>query len=256
MNLRLIKKRVQWAFLRCLGRKEIITETEFGCRIILNFSDVSAGYIYSGRYEREETKLIGKLVKPGMTVMDIGANIGYFTLLMATLVGPKGRVHAFEPNPKVLYRLRRNISANPGLSDGRIVVHPVALGDKHGEADFYCPVEGSEGVGGLKDIKRAPLDNIFRVPVLTLDTLVEENGIGAIDFIKMDIEGGELDVIRGSDQTLKQIKPTILFEAFEMNTAAYGYRVFDILAYLENRSYRVMQAGESFNFLATPRAGK
>jgi hypothetical protein len=68
----------------------------------------------------------------------------------------------------------------------------------------------------------------------------------------MDIEGGELDVLRGGARMLEILRPTILFEAYEANTAPYGYRVFEILSFLEQRGYIVKQAGMSFNFLAMP----
>ncbi len=112
---------------------------------------------------------------------------------------------------------------------------------------------GREGVGGLKDIQRAPLGKVIKVAVQTLDRFLAEQSIARVDFIKMDVEGGELGVLRGAARMLKELRPTILFEAYEDNTAHYNYRVFDILSYLEQREYQVKQAGMSYNFIAIPR---
>lgn len=132
------------------------------------------------------------LIKLGMTVFDIGANIGYFTLLMARLVSNAGQVYVFEPNPDMLNELIKNIKINPELSDGRIIIQKEALGNANGQKTFYCPIEGHQGVGGLKNTERAPLEKIITVKVNTLDDYIERNDIKKIDFIKMDIEGGEL----------------------------------------------------------------
>jgi hypothetical protein len=94
----------------------------------------------------------------------------------------------------------------------------------------------------------------IQVPVATLDEVVERHRIRSLDFVKMDVEGGELDVLRGAAHVLTAMKPVLLFEAFELNAAPYGYRVYEILSYLEQRGYTVRQAGMSTNFIAVPRA--
>jgi FkbM family methyltransferase len=248
-------RRLKWLTYRhLLPCRSIVTfDHSLGSRLRLEFSDVSAPHIYFGTYEREETSLIRELVRPGMTVLDIGANIGYFTLLIASKLGPHGTVHAFEPNPAMLTRLKENIALNPEYNDGRVVFHQVALGANTGEANFFCPVLGHEGVGGLRNTGRAPLSHILRLPVQTLDLFLESEGIGKLDLIKLDVEGGELDVMRGGERTLAAFRPMILFEACELNTLAYGYRVFELLSYLEQRNYVVTQAGLGQNFLATPK---
>jgi FkbM family methyltransferase len=247
-------RRLKWAWFRGLRRPSIVYDHYLGYRLKLLSSDDPTHDIYFGRYEPEETGKILELVQPGMTVLDVGANLGYFTLLMALRVGPEGKVHAFEPNPAMHKRLLDNLALNPRYADGRVAVYRLALSASTGEADFFCPADGNEGVGGLRDTKRAPVVGVARVSTQRLDELVETQRITKLDFIKMDIEGGELDALRGAERTLSGMKPVILFEAYELNTAPYGYRVFEILSYLEERGYVVTQAGMmAFNFLATPK---
>jgi len=244
--------RCKWTLLKRLGDGRIHADVQ-GLRLALEFTDVSARQIYFGQYEKEEAECITGQVKPGMVTFDIGANLGYFTLLLARLAGPHGRVYAFEPNPAMQGRLAENILLNPGLDDGRIKLETVALGAQAGEADFFCPVQGHDGAGGLKDTRRAPLQKVIKVRVTALDEFVSARGVEKLDFIKMDVEGGELDVLRGAERVLSELRPVILFEACEENTAPYGYRVEGILSYLEQRGYSVKQAGGGYNFLAVAR---
>lgn len=242
-----------WAAARRLGCRTLTARTREGHRLKLRLQNPSAWPIYYGSYEPEETGLIGRLVKPGMVTMDVGANIGYFTVLMAHLVGPTGCVHAFEPNPRVCRELEFNIGLNPELKDGRIAVHNLALGSQNETADFFCPVSGQEGVGGLKDTRRVPVAGVIRVPVCTLDEVLQQHNLARVDFLKMDIEGGEFDLLRGSPRVLTELRPSILFEAYEVNTSAYGYRVFELLSFLEGQGYTVRQVGTGCNFHAEPR---
>ncbi|MFH0940152.1 MAG: FkbM family methyltransferase [Planctomycetota bacterium] len=241
--------RCKWSLLKRLGDGRIRADVN-GIRLALEFTDISARHIYFGEYEKEEAACIAGKIKPGMVTCDIGANLGYFTLLLAHLTGPHGHVYAFEPNPVMQGRLAENILLNPGLDDGRIRLEAVALGAQAGEADFFCPAQGHDGAGGLKDTRRAPLQKVIKVRVTALDEFVSMRSIKKLDFIKMDIEGGELDVLRGAERVLSELRPVILFEACEENTAPYGYRVFDILSYLEQHGYSVKQTGGGYNFLA------
>lgn len=248
-----VRRFIQWHLLKRVGSKNILCRTEFGARIELEFVDQSATHIFFQHYEKEEAETITSCVHPGMTVLDIGANIGYFTLLMAQRVTANGSVHAFEPNPRMIRQLEKNIALNEDLKDGRIKVQSVALGNAEGETDFFSPVRGAEGVGGLKDTKRVPVEELFRVRVSRLDTWIAEQKIERIDFIKMDVEGGELDILKGAQNMLKIMRPVILFEAYELNTAPYGYSVKDILEHVRQYGYDIQPMSCGYNFLAKPR---
>jgi len=249
---RRVAHRARFATRRILGYQDIVTTTPWGARMRLGFNNPSALAMFSSAYEPDEIEVVTAHVAAGATVLDIGANIGYITLLLAGRVGPGGRVHAFEPNPRVADALGDNRALNPSL-EARITVHRIALGATAGETEFYSPIDGHEGVGGLRDTARAPLDRVIRVPVQTLDAFVREAGITSVGFIKMDVEGGEWDVFKGGEDVLSKHRPVILFEAYDGNTKPYGYRVFELLSYLEQRGYEVTQAGVTCNFVARPR---
>jgi len=143
-----------------------------------------------GEYEPETTRLLRRLLWPGAHFVDVGAHIGYYTLLAAALVGPRGWVWAFEPAPDthglLLEQIRRN-----GLANVR--VERLAVGSASGEAPFFLhPARGKsslyQGAG-----TRGPII----VPVTSLDAYFGERGWPQVDVVKMDIEGGEVEALIG-----------------------------------------------------------
>ena len=113
-----------------------------------------------GVWEEAITAVFRSLVAPGMTVVEVGANVGYFTLLAAELVGPRGRVHAFEPDPELFELLRDNVEVN--AFDHRVTLHRRAVADFHGEARFHAATRhrgnGSENGGTVL----AGIDEVLR----------------------------------------------------------------------------------------------
>ena len=153
-------------------------------------------------------RVVDAVVRPGDTVLDIGAAQGLFTARLLGLVGRTGAVHAFEPNPMHADRLRQMARRRPGL-----VLHTVALSNRTGTAQLMVPVlDGAQnpGLGSLEDLHRkmtAEVDTID-VPVTTLDDVLGDRRVA---FIKCDVEGHEDEVLAGAATTLGHL-PTILIE--------------------------------------------
>jgi FkbM family methyltransferase len=150
-----------------------------------------------GAYEPLETTFLRNLLKPGMVFVDIGANIGYFTLVAARRVGPTGRVLAVEPEPYNFQLLQRNVGVNDLAN---VELANVALGDRQGSAALYCSPQnfGDHRLyDGASEQRRAT-----EVQVRTLDGLVKARQLGAVDVIKMDVQGYENRVIAGMASTL------------------------------------------------------
>lgn len=159
-----------------------------------------------GTYEREVQALFRRFVQPGTTVLDLGANFGFYSLLAARLAGPKGRVIAFEPMPTTLSILKRHFAINPALAR-RVTMIESAVGD----------VDGETTIGFENDLASAsihPLDQVSRtltVPIVRLDTLLE-NGVirPPISFAKIDVEGAEVDVLNGAAHLLSTHRPALV----------------------------------------------
>jgi FkbM family methyltransferase len=150
-------------------------------------------------WERETTSLFRRLLSPGMTVVDAGAQIGYYTLLAAMEVGPAGHVYAFEPDPDSLPLLRRNVRS--GGYEGWVTIVPMALTDRAGDAELF--LGRGEGISSLYRTRDSARDSEMvdrgsaRVQAVSLDAYFAGLGWPRIDLIKMDIEGAERLALAG-----------------------------------------------------------
>jgi FkbM family methyltransferase len=183
-------------------------------------------YLYGG-WERDLVRQMARLIAPGSTVYDLGANYGMHTLLFARVVGSSGRVYAFEPHPDVFSCLKEQLD----LNDFRTVV-PVceAVCESSGTASFEETDRRSSG--HLIDSAKGGL----KVQTTTLDDFVFERRAAPPDFIKIDIEGAESRALRGALNTLRQYQPTLVIE---LHSPAEDRAVGDILASLHYRAFRV-----------------
>jgi FkbM family methyltransferase len=166
-------------------------------------------------YEPVETAFLARAIRPGMTFVDIGANIGWFALHAAQWVEDAGRVIAFEPRGDLYERL--SLSAKINGFEGRIETHNVALGAEPGVAALGCDTSARNNLGGTWLLTNPEIRERFEAvgavvqetPVATLDQLIAGR---AVDFIKIDIEGAEPLAMRGAMRTLRSSRPTILSE--------------------------------------------
>jgi FkbM family methyltransferase len=154
-------------------------------------------------------RLVDALVKKREVVVDIGANDGVFTHRLAQLVGREGHVHAFEPNPACVERLRGTIGRRRNIT-----LHACALSDEPREGELYVPRPDGELVRALGRTT-APRGEVeydtISISLLTLDAALEAHG-RPVSFIKCDVEGHEQAVLRGAGKTLAQSRPTLLVE--------------------------------------------
>jgi FkbM family methyltransferase len=163
---------------------------------------------FRGSYELDTLGVLAALLRPGMNVIEAGANEGYHTVFAAWCVSRSGTVWPFEPNATPRACLEDNVR-RLGWSD-RIHVRARALAETPGEATFYVPVEGAEnqGVGGLVDNSTVETRPIV-VPVTTLDHELPHERCA---LLKMDVQGAKARVLRGARQLLDRNRPAVLFE--------------------------------------------
>jgi FkbM family methyltransferase len=152
----------------------------------------------AGTYETETQEVLVEHVRRGDVVFDIGANAGYFTLLASRLVGPEGRVVAFEPLPRALELLRRHVELN---AVENVQVVDAAVSSRDGEALFR---DDSLTMGRLTD------DGDIRVRLVALDGLCAAGELPVPDVLKIDVEGAELDVLEGARTLLAERHPALL----------------------------------------------
>ena len=166
---------------------------------------------FNGDVEPEVQAVLHKYLRPGMIVYDVGANIGFFSLLAARLVGATGRVTAFEADPEIVARLRENVGRNQGapISVEGKAVWSSSIPVFFARAD--AEVSPDRGLGHVVDNDaEKPASGTIRVEAVTVDEYVMKSG--APNFIKCDVEGAEIEVFRGAEKLLNERKPVILCE--------------------------------------------
>jgi FkbM family methyltransferase len=173
---------------------------------------VGRSAFYVGDLDRKITWTCAQIVRPGDTVLDIGANIGMVTLWLSKLVGERGKVHAFEPNPELQKILEEMLNHN---QVSNVCLHPVALGAEQGSLELRIP-RVNAGAASLVRNKHLSDCDVIEVPVRPLSEIVAEEGIKSIRLIKIDVEGFEAEVFQGGQEVLESIRPeAILFELNE-----------------------------------------
>lgn len=146
--------------------------------------------------EYESVKLCRQLIKPGMTVIDIGAHIGYYTRLLSELVGESGRVFAFEAHPDNFAVLKQNLSAK---KYSNVKIYNCAVSDQKGKMNLYVSPGSSNHslLSGYTEVS-----GIIEVESVTIDSFLSEQGIKRVDFVKVDVEGAEPLVFAGIKHTI------------------------------------------------------
>lgn len=160
-----------------------------------------------GTYEHEKQRLFARSIQPGMVVFDLGANVGFYTLLAAVKAGERGRVYAFEPLPRNLEFLRLHLDYNRVRN---VEVIDAAVSDLSGLAAFEEQAHPSMG--------RLEPAGCVQIRTVTMDNMVFEKGLSLPDVIKIDIEGGERRALEGARRMLEQRHPLIFL-------ATHGWQV-------------------------------
>jgi len=207
-------------------------------------NDYFGSTLTSDGFETAERAFAQNFLKPGMIMLDVGAHHGLYTLLASKCVGNAGRVIAFEPSP----RERRALLLNLRLNRTRnVIVESFALGSRNIQVQLYV-VEGQEtGCNSLRPPVTSCATSTTRVNVKRLDDWATEWQIDYADLIKLDVEGGELEFLQGSERFLTGCKrPVILAEVQDIRTKPWGYRAKEIIRHLHERNFawfRISSAG-------------
>jgi FkbM family methyltransferase len=213
-----------------------------------NTAGSHSGFIL-GNHEPEVQAVLAAVLQPGMTYFDAGANVGFFAMIAARLVGPAGRVICFEPLPQNA----RQIEYNAGLNGfDNITVRCEALGDSDRTEAFNTSEEPTWG--SLSSVGKEPVQasGHIVVQVRTLDSLA--SALPAPDLIKMDIEGAEVEALPGALATLAAARPVLVVELHRTNQAVL--RVLEQLGYVAavlGGSESVQDVAWDANIVAVPR---
>jgi FkbM family methyltransferase len=224
-----------------LDRRDFIFQLEPGIVLPPEFDDLMTywAFVDGMRGWDAVMHLSRAMIRSGDTIVDVGANVGIWTLGAARRAGKHGRAVAFEPVVDNVRRLKRNLMLN-GLEN--VQCEQRVVSDVVGRVTFYQPRGGHSGLGSLS--ARDEVDLPIEAVSTTLDQYCAEAGVGRIDFLKVDVEGAELAVFSGAAGTLSSPDaPAIMFEANDTLAQGMGGSTADVKSLLSSHGYRVYQVG-------------
>lgn len=184
------------------ARSSVIVREIEGSRMALDLRDVgiSRELALKGVHEANSTQQFRNEIKPGMTVVEVGANIGYYALIEARIIGSAGRIYAFEPSPDNFVSLERNLALNG--ADAITEAHQMAVGAESGTSTLYMMDKGNTS----SLIKRGGGDGISQVAEIEVETVTLDEFFDGrdvkIDYFRMDVEGFETEIIQGMSRIL------------------------------------------------------
>lgn len=217
-----------------VGVDEDLAVERQGLRWVLNPSDTpQVDLFWLGESDRWDLFHARSFLRPGAVIFDVGANFGYYALVLAEGLQRRCEVHAFEPTPATFRRLGEHIALN-GMGDV-VHAHQLALSDEPGRASMCQPRSGNSGAA------YAELGS-GEVPVSTLDSFVRERTLSRLDFVKIDVEGFEERVLRGGVHTLRTLRPVLLLEVQPVTLQRAGSSVARIFELLQTMGYVLRRA--------------
>jgi FkbM family methyltransferase len=204
-----------------------------GLKINLYNDSILSKLIYDG-FEIEEIFFLKSVLQKGDVFIDVGANIGLFSLIASKCVGNEGQVISIEPTPKTFKRLVENIELN-GINN--ISPLNIGLSNQKGSLLLQVSESGYDAWNTFAKAKESKFQAEINVKVDTLDDIIPEFSKGKIRLIKIDVEGWEKFVLEGGMNILINYNPILMIEFTEANTISAGYSVFDLFEILENIGY-------------------
>ncbi len=234
-----IKRRIQEkkkeSKLLVSGHGRNLYQTQYGDRFWLNeTSCVDKSIIDTGIWESKSTDIVKKLVKKGDVVLDVGANIGYYTVIISKIVGNEGKVIAFEPTKYFGDVLEKNIYENEVKN---CIVQKYALSDEDSITEIIIG-ENSATINWISDCENTKRGS-ESIETKRLDDIISDLNLHKIDFIKIDVDGHEPAFFRGAIESIHKFKPTILMEIAHLNYLQAGTTAWDFYDYLKKNGMHI-----------------
>jgi FkbM family methyltransferase len=214
LNNPILKPAFDWCAKRMRNQDGLI-QRGVGEGLRFNPGNSVASYLL-GKAEEPLQALLQQWLSPDMTVYDIGANVGFLTVIAARLVGETGRVYAFEPVSSLANRAEYNANLNQFQ---QVIVQRKALGNRDGEATFQLAPDVMTGALLSRPTVESYSETMLTVEIRKLDTLVEIDKLTPPDLIKIDVEGAEADVLDGGTHVLRKTRPLLIIEVHSTSVA-------------------------------------
>lgn len=207
-----------------------------GIRLKLDIHDYIGHYLYFGFRDESHEKLMS-LASPGDTVLDIGTNYGTTILQFANLVGQDGVTYGFEPDPINFAICKTNLELN---DNSNVFVENVGLGSKNGKVSLIVDTESNRG-GNRIGIPTQGKES-HEIDICVLDEWVASKGVRKIDLVKIDVEGYEMEVLKGASNVLSRYRPILFIELDDNNLRQQNSSADELVRFLEKLDYSLSHA--------------
>jgi FkbM family methyltransferase len=206
-------------------------EIQFWWSYVAPYFEATRGFFDYWGHDLGDLRFLWKNLTPGMIFLDVGAHHGVYSILAAKKLGADGMVVAFEPSSREYRRLRFHVRLNR-LSTVR--TEPLALGSAGSTRPFFQVTSGDTTRGGLHPPASADQVSEISVETVRLDDYVSQFPLKRVDFVKLDVEGGEREVLEGASFVLTRFRPIFICEVLDATTQAWGYNAREIILMLQS----------------------
>ena len=193
-------------------------------------------------YEKGNVRILKSLLKPDTTCFDVGTNIGLISTPLLREC-PQSNVVSFEPSPNAQPYLVKTHAGSPFKNRWQLI--PKAVGKEIGRLEFFCSSPDNSAFDGVKATNRTEVSKVVSVEVTTLDAEWNTLGCPAVSLIKIDVEGSEIDVLKGASQCIRTARPAIFLEWTLSNLTAYGIPPESILEWARAEGYVMLSAADA-----------
>ncbi|MGE5478800.1 MAG: FkbM family methyltransferase [Chloroflexota bacterium] len=220
-----------------------VVKLKNGIKMELDTTEYLQALLYVfGDFEISTELALRKIVKQDDVVIDIGANVGYLSLILSKLTGPAGKVFAFEPEPNNFKAFIKNIDLN-GFTN--IIPSQSAISDIKGVLKLFLASGNNRGMHSTIFDEKTLSADFVETPSLPLDDFVQENDLKKLDLVKIDVEGAELQVLKGMNKTLNTLRPKIIIELNDDAQKANNYSNTQLIKYIsETFNYKCYKISE------------
>ena len=206
-----------------------------------------ASLVIQGEYEPVVTELF-KFLLPNLTsVLDVGANVGYYSVILGILGRESIRIHAFEPLEQSIEVLKANLDLNHLTS--KVTVHKFALGNSDGTARLFVPKRSGTSAASLADLHPDEQNSIVTIETRRLDSVFPATGLKNLDLIKIDVEGAEAQVLEGGWETISKFKPMVFAELLRKWASNFGYHPNEVIVSLASLGYECYAVGRKLHLI-------
>lgn len=211
-----------------------IEETKFWWSYVSPFHHPRRRFLDYWGQDLGELRFLWRTLRPGMVFLDVGAYHGVYSLVAAKRMGKEGRIVAFEPSRREFARLRLHMRWN-AVASARI--ENCAVGRSAAETAFFQITSGDATRGGLRPPASDDSVTEVRVQTICLDSYITSNSLERVDLVKLDVEGGEIEALRGATSMLADLRPMLMCEVLDATTQVWGYEARDIIEFVRARGY-------------------